>query len=204
MRDSIRLKKYHIFILFFILFFLYKNVLADTNDNIFNNIYEEFLNDNDIPISFDEDKFIFIINDNIEEDDLIRFFELLMLSADIIADNIANYNTTRTYEGGPFIRKKIIIIDGHIKIIKDNHSIVKLVYNPSHPDSICTGDKKGYVIYPNVDIVSEIVDLIFVSRIYESIIEECQLKKIYIPEKYITRNNIDMLINDALNIFKMK
>lgn len=111
---------------------------------------------------------------------------------DVIADNIANVNTTRTIEGGVFRRKRVVFrprvaqpywrspflpdyLKNQIgkgvrieKIEKDYDSSTRLVYDPSHPDAIKTGPKVGYVEYPNVNIVNEMVDMISASRSYEA------------------------------------
>ena len=112
--------------------------------------------------------------------------------ADVIADNVANATTTRTAEGGPFRRSRAIMrprvaspywrspflpesLDNGIgrgvkiaEIQKDYKSENKLVFDPSHPDAIKTGPRQGYVEMPNVDIVSEMVDMISASRAYEA------------------------------------
>ena len=44
----------------------------------------------------------------------------------------------------------------------------RLVYEPSNPDAIKSGPNKGYVEYPNVNIVNEMVDMISASRAYEA------------------------------------
>jgi len=112
--------------------------------------------------------------------------------ADVIADNIANASTTRTNEGGPFRRSRTIMrprvnspywrspflpqgMDNGIgrgvrvaEIEKDYKSENKLIYDPTHPDAIKTGPRAGYVEMPNVDIVSEMVDMISASRAYEA------------------------------------
>jgi flagellar basal-body rod protein FlgC len=109
------------------------------------------------------------------------------LRMDVIANNIANVNTTRTAEGGPYRRQRLIFTPrnndviftipfsgGNIKqfvgkgvkvlgIEKDN-SPLKLVYDPGHPDA----NKQGYVAYPNVNIVNEMVDMITATRAYEA------------------------------------
>ncbi len=111
---------------------------------------------------------------------------------DVIANNIANVNTTRTPEGGPFRRSRVIFrprvsqpywrspflpkyLDNGIgkgvrivKIEKDYDSKPRLVYDPTHPDAIKSGPRKGYVEYPNVNIVDEMVDMISASRSYEA------------------------------------
>ncbi len=111
---------------------------------------------------------------------------------DVIADNIANANTTRTTEGGPFRRSRVIFrprvsqpywrgpylpeyLDNGVgrgvrivKIDKDYDSAPRLVYDPTHPDAIKTGPRKGYVEFPNVNVVNEMVDMISASRSYEA------------------------------------
>ncbi len=111
---------------------------------------------------------------------------------DVIANNIANVNTTRTPEGGPFRRSRVIFrprvsqpywrspflpkyLDNGIgrgvrivKIEKDYDAKPRLVYDPTHPDAIKSGPRKGYVEYPNVNIVDEMVDMISASRSYEA------------------------------------
>jgi flagellar basal-body rod protein FlgC len=54
------------------------------------------------------------------------------------------------------------------EIQKDYATELKLVYDPTHPDAILTGPRAGYVEMPNVDIVSEMVDMIAASRAYEA------------------------------------
>ena len=115
------------------------------------------------------------------------------LRSDVISDNIANANTTRTQEGGSF--KRSIIIQQAVgekgnlqyrnpfvpedldrglgkgvrvkKIVKDETEGT-FVYDPTHPDAILTGEHAGCVEYPNVNIVNEMVDLISASRAYEA------------------------------------
>jgi flagellar basal-body rod protein FlgC len=113
------------------------------------------------------------------------------LRTDVISDNIANASTTRTQDGGAFRRSRVVLaqkengIDWRtpftpedidrgpgkgVKVMsveKDN-SELRLVYDPTHPDAIKSGPKTGYVEYPNVNIVTEMVDLISASRSYEA------------------------------------
>ncbi|MDK2836581.1 MAG: flagellar basal-body rod protein FlgC [Thermosediminibacterales bacterium] len=109
------------------------------------------------------------------------------LRMDIISNNIANVNTTRSKNGEPYrrqipvfqergsgIRFKDIFLqkeaDNQIQKgvrvvgIKEDQSPFKLVYNPDHPDA----NEDGYVKMPNVDIIREMVDLISASRAYEA------------------------------------
>jgi flagellar basal-body rod protein FlgC len=114
------------------------------------------------------------------------------LRLDVIADNIANATTTRTTEGGPFRRSRVIFrprvsepywrspflptyLHDEVgqgvrvtKIEKDYSSQTRLVYDPTHPDAIKSGPRAGYVEFPNVNIVNEMVDMISASRSYEA------------------------------------
>jgi flagellar basal-body rod protein FlgC len=55
-----------------------------------------------------------------------------------------------------------------MEIQKDFTTENRLVYDPTHPDAIKTGPREGYVEMPNVDIVTEMVDMIAASRAYEA------------------------------------
>lgn len=108
------------------------------------------------------------------------------LRMDIIAQNIANVNTTRTVQGGPYRRKLVVLkeiqpdsfesildkVKGKysgkgvevVQISEDVQTPLRRVYDPGHPDA----DQNGYVEYPNVNIVSEMVDMISATRAYEA------------------------------------
>ncbi|MGL4981665.1 MAG: flagellar basal body rod protein FlgC [Treponemataceae bacterium] len=113
------------------------------------------------------------------------------LRTDVISDNIANASTTRTQDGGPYRRSRVVVEPMDKKLtwntpfvpsdlesgtgkgvralkIEKDMSEGKLIYDPSHPDAIKAGPKTGYVEYPNVNIVNEMVDLIAASRSYEA------------------------------------
>jgi flagellar basal-body rod protein FlgC len=146
------------------------------NDSAYNNKYEQFLRENSISINYSNEKFY--VSKDVNENGLISFLELLKLDVDIAANNIANASATKTYEGGPFIRDLLTINNGNIEIIKDS-SPTRYVYDPTHPDSIVTGKWKGYVEYSNVDIVTEMTNVIAIARIYENIMEECDIRNIH-------------------------
>lgn len=104
------------------------------------------------------------------------------LRMDVISNNIANVSTTRTTEGGPYRRQRVVFQENkknsfndilknqfsgkgvRVKQIEQDPSPFKLVYDPSHPDA----DLNGYVAMPNVNIVTEMVDMISASRAYEA------------------------------------
>ncbi len=106
---------------------------------------------------------------------------------DIISENIANIDSTRTEAGGPYRRKMVVLsstgsfkdmMAKNINNIKNNEirggvevadiiedpSDFKLVYNPEHPDA----DENGYVSMPNVDSLKETVDMMEAYRAYQA------------------------------------
>ena len=110
------------------------------------------------------------------------------LAMDVIANNIANVNTTRTAEGGPFKRQLAVFAQktepsadvanasddandparsqAGVQVVQvaNDQGPDKLVYDPTHPDA----DANGYVHMPNIDVVKEMVDMIAASRAYEA------------------------------------
>ena len=109
------------------------------------------------------------------------------LRMDVISENIANANTTRTKEGGAYVRKNVVLtqkvtpthsfgdvlnrtiggVSNGVKataIVNDTDTDMNIVYDPSHPDA----DENGYVTYPNVNVVTEMTDLIDATRSYEA------------------------------------
>lgn len=109
------------------------------------------------------------------------------LRMDIISENVANANTTRTEDGTPYRRKVVNFVQkgeqtsfskvlgrvskGYIGqgvkvegIYEDYTSDLQKAYDPAHPDA----DENGYVSYPNVSIVTEMTNLIDASRAYEA------------------------------------
>jgi len=106
---------------------------------------------------------------------------------DIISENVANANTTRTEDGTPYVRKVVTFsekggqtnfsrvlnkaIDQYsgqgVKVsgvYEDKVTEMNRVYDPSHPDA----DENGYVTYPNVNIITEMTNLIDATRSYEA------------------------------------
>jgi flagellar basal-body rod protein FlgC len=100
---------------------------------------------------------------------------------DLIANNIANMTTTRTPEGGPY-RRRVPVFAERLKearvggtlrreeagvavaaVVADPNP-PRLVFDPSHPDA----DAQGYVAYPNINIVNEMVDMLAATRAYEA------------------------------------
>jgi len=97
------------------------------------------------------------------------------LRMDVIAANLANANTTRGADGKPYQRQEVILQEkspsfgevlGGVMVagIVNDPTPPRRVYDPGHPDA----DKDGYVTMPNVNPVTEMVDLITSSRGYEA------------------------------------
>lgn len=93
------------------------------------------------------------------------------LRLDVIAENIANAETTRTPEGGPYQRLRVLMAaadeaEGGVQVagIVPQPGPPKMVHDPSHPDA----DAEGYVQMPNVELATEMVDLVAASRAYEA------------------------------------
>lgn len=97
---------------------------------------------------------------------------------DVIANNIANANTTRTDKGGPY-RKQEVIFQAHsgkleggnggveVAEVVESTTPPKMVYDPSSPDA----GADGMVAMPNVNIVEEMVDMVTATRAYEANIQ---------------------------------
>ena len=101
---------------------------------------------------------------------------------EVVANNIANANSTRTSRGGPFRRQEVVfeaVLDdrtaaglsgvrrlGGVRIvaIEDDLSDFHLVSNPGHPDA----DENGKVMMPNVNLPIEMVNMMTASRAYEA------------------------------------
>lgn len=112
------------------------------------------------------------------------------LRMDVISENLANINTTRTATGEPYRRRYVLFqerepsfsdyfsnalsqSDGlskasgrgvRVTAIQEDQSPFKLEYDPTHPDA----DADGYVRYPNVDLAVEMVDMMSATRSYEA------------------------------------
>lgn len=100
--------------------------------------------------------------------------------SDIILQNIANQNTTRTEDGEPYRRKQVIfqtreqtfdealsnVTGGGVRVaeVVESQEEFTPVYDPDNPDA----DEEGYVYYPNVNNTEEQVDLMEASRVYEA------------------------------------
>jgi len=122
-----------------------------------------------------------------------------------IASNIANVDTTRTDEGGPYKRRRVVMLEApaltkfssmleqqksRLRRTEEKHMLEgeprpgeiftgsgvmsqevreepikpRLVYDPNHPDA----REDGYVVYPDINVVTEMVDMIAASRAYEA------------------------------------
>jgi flagellar basal-body rod protein FlgC len=82
-----------------------------------------------------------------------------------ISANIANAETTRTADGGPY-RRRVALSEHNVSQVRvvDDATPGRVVYDPGHPDA----DASGYVRMPNVDIATETVDLMVARRMHEA------------------------------------
>jgi flagellar basal-body rod protein FlgC len=106
------------------------------------------------------------------------------LRMDVIAANLANAQSTRTPAGGPYRRRDVVLeaapqsesFDDLLapagaenaavrvaRIVEDQHP-PQLIFDPGHPDA----DENGYVAMPNVNVVTEMVDMMAATRAYEA------------------------------------
>ena len=112
---------------------------------------------------------------------------------DIILQNLANQNTTRTTEGGPYRRKQVVLRENQLdfkselgkamtkadrggvyveEVVESQNPLVP-VYDPDHPDA----NEDGYVMMPNVNSAEEMVDLMAATRAYEANVTALNIAK---------------------------
>jgi flagellar basal-body rod protein FlgC len=103
-----------------------------------------------------------------------------------IASNMANAQTTKTQNGGPYVRKDVVFETVKIKnspdsmlegvrvvqIVEDKRPPI-MVYDPSHPDA----DENGYVAMPNINIIEEMVNMMMALRAYEANVKAFNISK---------------------------
>ena len=107
------------------------------------------------------------------------------LRMNLISGNLANVNTTRTSQGGPYKKKYAVFAANtdrqsfknvlksqmtgksfEVKVVKiiDDPRPPQLKYDPQHPDA----DKNGYVAMPNINLIEEMVNMMSATRSYEA------------------------------------
>jgi flagellar basal-body rod protein FlgC len=102
---------------------------------------------------------------------------------EVIAGNLSNVHTTKTDEGGPYKKKEVVFmstdvsdekgfggvlskkIEGvRVDAIEESEKSFEKVFDPNHPDA----DQEGYVMYPNVNMMEEMTDMVAATRAYEA------------------------------------
>lgn len=104
------------------------------------------------------------------------------MRVNVLASNIANAETTRTAEGGPYKRRDIVqtarsvensfssaldratLAEPQVVGVVEDQSEPRKVFQPGHPDA----DTNGYVAYPNINVVTSMTDLMSASRLYSA------------------------------------
>lgn len=120
--------------------------------------------------------------------------------AEVVASNLANSETTRTPQGGPYRRQEVVFgsapiggpsfaqalesvnaldVQGvHVdRVVTDQTPPIRR-YDPSHPDA----DKQGYVMYPAINPIEELVDLMGAARGYQLNVSAVQSTKTMIED----------------------
>jgi len=109
---------------------------------------------------------------------------------EIIAENLANIETTRTASGQPYRRKMLVvstkdmgddfgsildmkIVGAQVEEIVNDMSPYKKIYNPGHPDA----DSDGYVYKPNVDLIVETTNMLMARRAFEANVGAIKITK---------------------------
>jgi flagellar basal-body rod protein FlgC len=110
---------------------------------------------------------------------------------DAIAENLANAQTTRTAEGGPYRRQEVVFEAAsapdrgagsspgrpaalvRTRLVTDTTTPLTEIYDPGHPDA----DANGVVRYPNVNPATEMVNLVLASRAYEANVAALRAEK---------------------------
>jgi len=88
----------------------------------------------------------------------------------VIAENIANINTSKTIGGGPYYRKSLVVKTNkknntpYISKVNQSVSMMQKIYDPTNPDA----DVNGYVYISNGSLSGEMVDMATVRRVYEA------------------------------------
>ena len=122
----------------------------------------------------------------------------------VIAENLANVDTTRTPEGGPYRRKMVVFseksadrfqevlgrsqdVENGVEVteIINSSDEFRLVFNPNHPDA---DPDTGYVTLPNINLLTEMADMMLARRAYDANIS--------------VMSNTKAMINRALEIGK--
>ena len=97
---------------------------------------------------------------------------------EIVSQNLANANVTRSFDGQPYKRKQVVfetLVNNagtnansgstiRVSRVESDNRPFREVFKPDHPDA----DARGYVRYPNVNVHEEMVDLIASSRAFEA------------------------------------
>jgi flagellar basal-body rod protein FlgC len=107
------------------------------------------------------------------------------LRMNLISSNLANINTTKTKEGGPYRRKDAVFeanpqhadfsqalsdrlgpqrVEVQVTQIRNDNRPPILKYDPGHPDA----DENGYIAMPNINVVEEMVNMMSATRSYEA------------------------------------
>ena len=103
-----------------------------------------------------------------------------------IASNMANAQSTKTQEGGPYVKKSVLFqtmpinksadegLEGvRVSAVVEEEKPPIIVYDPGHPDA----DEEGYVKMPNINVLEEMVNMMMALRAYEANVKAFNISK---------------------------
>lgn len=115
-------------------------------------------------------------------DILSQALSVSRLRVNVLSSNIANAETTRTAEGGPYRRKDVVqvantvpsdfastldrmtLASPQVQAVIEDQAEPRKVHQPGHPDA----DKEGFVAYPNINVVTTMTDMMSATRLYQA------------------------------------
>ncbi|MCP4249688.1 MAG: flagellar basal body rod protein FlgC [bacterium] len=109
---------------------------------------------------------------------------------DVIAGNIANIHATRDPDGAPspYQRRVALLSSGnpragagapgvHVQSVIKDPAPFRKVFDPSHPDAVRDGPDAGYVLFPNVELTTEMINAMEAARAYEANVTVMEITK---------------------------
>lgn len=124
------------------------------------------------------------LSKKLDEEEFFQLLAALETKLALLYLNIENAQATRTLDGTKYIPKKAINCKrGVCEVVKLNsENSATLRYDPKHPDA----NNKGYVSYPNVDVMSQMSEVVKLQRVKESLMKVAPVGESYFYSKEAT------------------
>ena len=127
----------------------------------------------------------FLTIKKVTKDVLADILQTEYLNIQLVLSNINNANTTKMKDGYEYRKQKLFVSDlSGIRIMEEPDSLVRLVYDPTHPEAIRTGKSAGYVQFPNINVKEEYIALLDSRQLFNALVS------------YIKANNLDIVISE--------